>query len=184
MSNDLLWPELEHDTHTHDLESEHNFWRNVSKILDLAAIVGLALKGKIHWEACVNKGAPNAMPLNDHLISLEMVARNKCPRTILINVGNEVIDQHPTVLLQQHAVWLLRCLTRPPDDIPYVVGAVARHARRAKVVGGEVLLGGAVAIPELVVFATKIDSGNQHTHTNPVEQLLAGHLLLLLCSQP
>ena len=65
-------------------------------------------------------------------------------------------------------MWLLRWLTRPPDGIPNVVKAVAQHARRAKVVGGEVLLGGAVAIPELVVFATKIDAGTQHTHTHPV----------------
>ena len=108
----------------HDLESEHNSRRNVSKILDLASVVGLALERKIHWEASVNEGAPNAIPLNDRLVGLEMVARDERPCTILVDVGDMVVNQHPMGLLQRHAVWLLRWLTRPPDGMPYVVEAV------------------------------------------------------------
>ena len=68
--------------------------------MDLAAIVRLALKCKINWEACVNKGAPNAIPLNDRLVGLEMVTREERPCTILVDVGDEVVDQHTMVLLR------------------------------------------------------------------------------------
>ena len=84
-----------------------------------------------------------------------MAAGDERPRAVLVNVGDKVVDQHPTVLLRRHAVWLLRWLTRPPDGIPYVVEAVARHARRAKVVGGEVLRGGAAALPEVAASSSQ-----------------------------
>ena len=115
---------LLHGRALHNLESEHISRCDVSKILDLAAVVGLALEHKIHWEASVNEGAPNAIPSNDHLVGLELIARDKRPCGILVDVGVMVVDQHPTVLLRWHAAWLLRWLTRPPDGIPYVVEAV------------------------------------------------------------
>ncbi len=78
---------------------EHNPQCNVSKILDLTAIVGLAIERKIHWEACVDEGTPNAITLNGCLVSLEMVARGKRPHAIFVDVGNNAVDQHPMVLL-------------------------------------------------------------------------------------
>ena len=48
----------------------------------------------------------------------------------------------------------------------------------------QVLRGGAAALPEVAASSTKIDAGDQHTHANPPEQLLAGHLLPLLLDQP
>ncbi len=97
----------------------------VCRLVDLAAVVGLAFERKIHWEASVDEGAPNAIPSNDHLVSLKMVVRDEHPRAILVDIGDMVVDQHPTVLLRRHAMWLLRWLTRPPDGTPYVVEAVA-----------------------------------------------------------
>jgi len=102
----------------------------------------------------------------------------------LVDVGDKIVDQHPTIPLRRHAAWLLGWLTRPPDGIPDVVEAVARHTHRAKVIGGEVLGGGAAALPEFAAIAAEIYAGNQHTHANPPEQLLAGQLLLPLCGQP
>ena len=93
-------------------------------------------------------------------------------------------NQHPTIPLQQHAIWLLRWLTRPLDDIPDVVEVVARHTRCMQVVGGEVLGGSATNLQELVVIATEFYAGDQHTHANPPEQLLVGNLLLSLWGQP
>jgi hypothetical protein len=57
------------------------------------------LKGKVHQKACVNVGAPNAIPspLDDHLVSLNMVAGDKHPLAVLVVVGNEIVDQHPTI---------------------------------------------------------------------------------------
>jgi hypothetical protein len=54
-----------------------------------------------------------------------MVAGDKCPLAVLVDVGNEVVDQHPTILLRQHAFWLLGWLIRPPDCIPDVPEVVA-----------------------------------------------------------
>ena len=42
----------------HNLEPQHNPQRNVSEILDLAAIVGLALDCSVMWDPCVNVGPP------------------------------------------------------------------------------------------------------------------------------
>jgi hypothetical protein len=167
-----------------DLQSEHNPRRDVSEILDLGAVVGLALDRSIMGDPCVDEGPPDAIPTNHGLVGLEMAAGDERPHAVLVDVGDKVVDQHPTVLLRRHAVWLLRWLTRPPDGIPNVVEAVARHAHRAKVVGGEVLRGGAAALPEVAASSTKIDAADQHTHANPPEQLLAGHLLLLRADQP
>ena len=80
-----------------DLESEHNSRRDLSKILDLTTDVGLALKRKIHWKASVDEGAPNAIPSNDRLVGLKMVARDERPCVILVDVGDMVVDQHPTI---------------------------------------------------------------------------------------
>jgi hypothetical protein len=106
-------------------------------------------------DPCVDKGPPFAIPTNHGLVGLEMAAGDERPCAVLVNVGDNVIDQHPTVLLRRHAMWLLRWLTRPPDGIPNVVKAVAWHARRAKVVGGEVLRGGAATLPEVAASSTK-----------------------------
>ena len=52
----------------------------------------------------------------------------------------------------------------------------ARHSRCTQVIGGEVLGGGITVLPELAAIAAEIYAGNQHTHANPPEQLLAGQL--------
>jgi hypothetical protein len=124
------------------------------------------------------------MPSDDGLVGLNMVAGDKFSLAVCVDVGRKIVDQHPTIPLQRHAFWLLGWLTRPPDCIPDVVKTVVRHARRMQVVGGEVLGGGTVALPELSAMTTEIDAGDQHTHTNSSEQLLVGHLLLPLWGQP
>jgi len=50
-----------------------------SKKMNLATVVGLALKGKVHRQACINKGAPFAIPSDDGLVGLEMAVGDKCP---------------------------------------------------------------------------------------------------------
>jgi hypothetical protein len=83
------------------------------------------LESNVHWEACINEGAPNAILSDYHLVGLKMVADNKSPLAVLVDIGNNVITQHPTILLRRHAVWLLGWLIRPPDCIPDVVEVVA-----------------------------------------------------------
>ena len=38
-----------------NFEAQHDSRCNIGEILDLATIVGLALKGEVHWTACVDK---------------------------------------------------------------------------------------------------------------------------------
>jgi hypothetical protein len=40
------------------------------KILDLTTVVGLSLKGKVHWKACINKSTPGTILLADGLVNL------------------------------------------------------------------------------------------------------------------
>jgi len=98
-------------------EMEHDPRRDDGKILNLTTIVGLALEGKVHCQACINEGALFAIPLDDGLAGLEMAAGDKCPLTVLVDVGDKIVDQHPMIPLQQHALWLLGWLTRPPASI-------------------------------------------------------------------
>jgi hypothetical protein len=99
------------------LSLQHNLRRDISKILDLAAVVRLALDCSVMWDPCVDVGPPDAIPTNHGLVGLEMANRDKHPRAVLVDVVDKVVNQHPMVLLQQHAVWLLRWLTRLPDGI-------------------------------------------------------------------
>ena len=73
---------------------------------------------------------------------------------------------------------------RQHDGISDVIKAVEPHSHHPQVIGGEVLGGSTAALLELAAIAAEIDAGNQHTHTNPPEQLLAGGLSLPLCGQP
>ena len=82
---------------------EHDPRRDVGKILNLANVVGLALKGKVHWQACVNEGAPFAIPSDDGLVGHEMAAEDKCPLAVLVDAGDKIVDQHPMI---------------PPNDMP------------------------------------------------------------------
>ena len=147
-------------------QMEHDTRHNDGKILNLATIVGFALEGKVHRQACIHEGTPFAIPSDNCLVGLEMAARDKCPLAVIIDVGDKIVDQHPMIPLRQHAVWLLGWLTRPPDGIPDVIKVVKRHTRCTQVVGGEVLGGGTAALPELVAFAAEIYACNQHTHAN------------------
>jgi hypothetical protein len=58
-------------------QMEHDTRRNVGKILNLATVVGLALKGKVHWQACIHEGTPFAILLDNCLVGLEMAAGDK-----------------------------------------------------------------------------------------------------------
>ena len=142
-------------------QMEHDTRHNDGKILNLATIVGFALEGKVHRQACIHEGTPFAIPSDNCLVGLEMAARDKCPLAVLVDVDDKIVDQHPTIPLRRHAIWLLGWLTRPPDGIPDVIEAVARHTRRTQVVGGEVPGGGVAALPELAAFATEINACNQ-----------------------
>jgi hypothetical protein len=93
---------------------KHDTQRDVGKILNLATVVELALEGKVHQQACVHEGTPFAIPSDNCLVGLEMAAGDKCPLAVLVDVGDKIVDQHPTIPLQRHAVWLLGWLTRPP----------------------------------------------------------------------
>ncbi len=86
---------------------EHDPRRNVGKILNLATVVRLALEGKVHRQACVNEGAPFAVPSDDGLVGLKIAAGDKCPLAVLVDVGDKIVDQHPTIPLRRHAVWLV-----------------------------------------------------------------------------
>ena len=107
----------------------------------------------MHRQACVDEGDPFAIPTDDRLVGLETF---ECPHAVLIDVGEEVVDQHPPVPIRGHAGRLFGWLTRPPDDIPDVIKAVARHTHRAQVIAGEEFEVSDTALPELATVATTI----------------------------
>ncbi len=95
--------------------------------MDLASIVVLALKSKVHWEACVDKSALDAILLDNRLVSLKMAPGDKHPLAVLVDVGDKVVGQYQTINLRQHALWLLGWLIRPPNCILDVIKAVVPH---------------------------------------------------------
>ncbi len=116
---------------------EHDPWCQVGKILDLVSIVWLVLKGEVHWEPCVDVGAPNVITLVDCLVSLKMATSDKFPLSLVVDASNKVVNQHSRIQLRWHAIWLLSRLAKPFDGIPDVVKAVVGHTHLMQVVGGE-----------------------------------------------
>jgi hypothetical protein len=51
-------------------QMEYDTRRDVGKILNLATVVGLALEGKVHRQACVHEGTPFAIPSDNCLVGL------------------------------------------------------------------------------------------------------------------
>ena len=80
-------------------QMEHDTRRDVVKILNLATVVGLALEGKVHRQACVHEGTPFAIPSDNCLVGLEMAAGDKCLAVVIV-VGDKVLNQHPTIPLR------------------------------------------------------------------------------------
>jgi len=76
-----------------DLQSEHNPRHDVSKILDLAAVVGLALDRGVMGDPCIDVGPSDAIPTNHGLVSLEMATGDEHLRAILVDVGDKVVNQ-------------------------------------------------------------------------------------------
>ena len=80
-------------------QMEHDTRCGVGKIMNLATVVGLALEGKVHRQACVHEGTPFAIPSDNCLLGLEMAAGDKCPLGVLVDVVDKIVDQHPTIPL-------------------------------------------------------------------------------------
>ena len=76
-----------------DLQSEHNPRCGVSEILDLAAVVGLALDRGVMEDPCVDVGPSDAIPTQNGLVSLEMATGGEHPCAVLVDVGDKVVDQ-------------------------------------------------------------------------------------------
>ncbi len=75
---------------------EHDYGCNVGTILDLSAIVWIVIPCDVHQQAIINVAPTNSIPLDDCLLGLKIATRNKHSLLVLVEVGNEVINQHPT----------------------------------------------------------------------------------------
>ncbi len=71
--------------------------------MDLTSVVVLEFKSKVHQEPCINKDTPNAILSDNRLVDLKMATGDKHSLAVLVDVGDKVVNQHPTIQLRRYA---------------------------------------------------------------------------------
>ena len=94
-----------------EIEVQHDAILAVTSILDLTTLLWLAINSLVLEEAIVDKVATHAVPMRNRFINTDPGQWREKVLTLLIDVADQIIHKHPTVLgtclvIRTH-IWLI-----------------------------------------------------------------------------
>ena len=117
----------------HQLKTQHYSTSTTSSILYFTSIFGLAVNCYILRKAVIDPMASLSIPTAHGLINTNTVRRTEVICSVVIEVGDKVINQLPSVLLRRFGISRSRRLVTPPHCPEQVIKSVLRHPSEAKV---------------------------------------------------
>ena len=104
-----------------------------NKLAVFQSIFMLEINGNAHWKAFVDPVATNSAPAHNWFIHSDHVGRMKVGVAMFVEHVDEVLDQHPPIVLTYHLLRVWIWLVRKPKSWPNCIKSVLGHTKPSEI---------------------------------------------------